>query len=284
MLSSGQMGPLLALTTLLSWSLADLMAKYVLGKRSIWFVSFWGQLLGGTTILALGLITGKIQNIALESWAWVLILAIINVIGMFFFYRAIQCKGIALSLPIVYSWSVPAILLAMIFLNQYPSTLQWIGVGAAIIGLFLVSVDHRAKRWVDSGSLVAFISMLTWGLFYFLLREPAELYGEWELTGSLKIMTALLSLPFLLQSGSGLSLPANRTSAAIGLIGFLDALGLVAVSFALQASSIAIVTGITSTAPVVVACFGVLLFKEKINRQQTLGIATTTMGLMLLVI
>ena len=47
---------------------------------------------------------------------------------------------------------------------------------------------------------------------------------------------------------------------------------------------VAIVTGITSTAPVVVACFGVLLFKEKINRQQTLGIATTTMGLMLLVI
>ena len=101
------MGALLAFATLLSWSISDLLTKHALTNRNLWFVSFWGQLLGGIAILILGGLTGKIQTLASESLPWVILLSIVNIFGMFFFYKAIQHKGVALSLPIVYSWSIP---------------------------------------------------------------------------------------------------------------------------------------------------------------------------------
>lgn len=278
------LGQLLAFTTLFSWAFSDLLSKYALKKQSLWFISFWVQLVGGAGMLLLGLLLGEIQSISTESLYWVALFSIINMFGMFFFYKAIQHKGVALSLPIIYSWSLPAIFLSMIFLNQYPSKLQWFGITAILLGLFFVGVDRHATRWIDVGSLAALISMLIWGTFYFLITEPAELYGEWWISGSLKLGTALLSLPLLIHEHVQLSIKRDHIFWTLGLIGLLDGLGLVALSTGLQISSTAMMTSITSGSPVVVALFGIFLFKEKINRQQAVGIVSTTMGLILLVI
>lgn len=277
------MGVLFAFTTLATWALADLIAKHVLSKKTIWFLAFWGQFLGGIAIILLGLLTGEIQHMPSESWLWIATFSVMNVFGMFTFYKAIQKKGVALSLPLVYSWSIPSVFLGMIFLQEYPSPLQYLGITAAILGIFLVSIEPHKKCWMDKGTLIAFLSMLTWGLFYFLLREPSESYGEWWLAGSLKIATALLCLPFLFRESTSLSTKMDRNFLAVASIGILDALGLIAISLGFQLSTTAVVTGITSTTPVFVAFFGVLLFKEKVNRQQTLGIFSTAFGLVLLV-
>ncbi len=278
------MGILLSLSSLLSWTFSDLLAKKTLQKQALWFISFWGQLFGGIAILAIGIFMGEIQSLAWESWPWVLLLSVLNVFGMFCFYKAIQSKGVALSLPVIYSWSIPSIFLGMIFLDQFPSTLQWLGVCGAIFGIFLVSVDTKAKHWVDKGTLYAFLSMLTWAIFYFLIREPSQVHGEWFLSSGIKIGSALFALPFLFKEGHSLSGTLKNLSWSLGLIGVLDALGLIFLTTALQISSTAIVTGIISTTPVVVAFFGVFLFKEKVTHQQKLGILISTIGLILLVI
>ncbi len=278
------MGALLAFAALASWTFADLFTKHALSKQSLWFVSFWAQLLGGAGLLLLGLLLGRIHAIPIESWPWVALFSVINIFGMFFFYKSVQQKGVALSLPIIYSWSLPTIVLSMIFLNQYPSPLQWFGVGTIIIGLFCISLDRKNKHWIDRGTFFAFFSMLIWGVFYFLVSGPSELYGEWWLSGSLKVGTAVLSLPFLFHEQKGLVFKRDKIFWVVGLIGLFDAFGLVALSTALQLSSAAVATGITSTAPAAIALLGVFLFKEKVNRQQGFGIAATVGGILLLVI
>lgn len=202
---------------------------------------------------------------------------------MFLGCSAIQHKGVALSLPIIYSWSVPATILSMIFYGQHPSAIQWFGLAATVIGLFLVSIDRKNKNLIDIGTFIAFISMFIWALFYFLIKEPSQHYGEWWIGGALKVGTAIFGLPFLLTEQSPFSKPGKNLW-IVGIIGFLDAIGLVAISKGLQISSTAIVSGITSTAPVVVAFFGVLLFKETVNKQQVFGILSTAAGLVLLVV
>lgn len=278
------LGPLLAFTTLLTWTLSDLIVRHALSKQSIWFLSFWGQLFGGAGILIIGFLLGEIETISIKSAGWIALFSTVNTFGMFFFYKAIQRKGVALSLPIIYSWSIPAILLSMIFLDQKPSSLQWLGITTILFGLFCVTVDRHSKHWMDSGSLAALISMLTWGFFYFSIAKPSELYGEWWLGGTLKLGTALLSLPFLIHEKINIPIQRKNILWAMGLIGLLDALGLVALSTGLQISSTAVMTGITSTTPVIVALFGIFLFKERVNRQQALGIVSTVVGLILLVL
>ncbi|EKD93583.1 MAG: hypothetical protein ACD_28C00112G0001 [uncultured bacterium] len=277
-------GPLFAFGTLLSWSISDLICKVALKQQTLWFVSVWGQLIGGIGIIVLGISLGEIREIPIKSWNWIVLFSALNTLGIFFFYKAIQHKGVALTLPIIYSWSVPTIVLSLIFLNQHPSPLEWMGVGFILMGIFCVGLDTTSKRWMDQGALAALISMLIWGVFYFFIGSPSEAYGEWWIAGSLKIGTALLSFPFLVYEQNSRSSKKEKIFYAVGLIGMLDALGLVALTKAFQESSTAIVTGITSTTPVFVALFGIFIFKERVNRQQALGILSTVAGLILLVI
>ncbi len=278
------LGQLFAFGTLAAWSVADLVAKHAVSKLSTLQLVFWGQFLGGAGILVLGFLTGYISEISLNSLSWILLLAALNVGGMILFYEAIRHKGVALSLPITYSWSVPTVLFAFLFLNQLPSTLQLAGIAAVVVGLFLVAIEAGSKRWVDRGSIAAFFSMITWGVFYFLLSTPAEAYGEWWVSGGIKLCTGLLVLPILLPKVSLSSKEPLKRLWPIGLIGLCDAVGLILMSNALQMASGAVVTGITSTTPAVVATAGILFYKEKVNRQQIVGITVTVAGLLLLVL
>lgn len=278
------LGPLFAFITLGTWSLSDLIVKYALSRQSIWFISFWGQILGGVIILILGLLTGQIQSISLASLPWIALFSVINIVGMFLFYKSVQSKGVALSLPIVYSWSILSVALSVIFLSEFPTLLQTLGIGAVLLGIFFVAIEPGNRRLVDRGTLAAFGSMLCWGIFYFLMREPTELYGEWWIGGMLKIGSGILSLPFLLKERARRNKKSMRLLWVMAIIGLLDALGLIALTSGLQISSVAVMTGIPSTTPVVVALFGVLLFKEKVNLRQAIGIGATGIGLVLLVL
>lgn len=275
----------MAVGALAAYGSSDLMVKHALSKRPIWTVIFFSQLLGSIIILLLGLAIGEISHIPLESWTWILALGSLNIIGMFFFYGAILSKGVALTLPIIYSWTLPSTLLEIFFRHEYPSSLQILAICTILAGLFLVGVDFKSTRWVGKGTLFALASMLTWGLFYFLLGGPAEQYGEWWLSSGIKAVTAIFSIFFLFTQKSRLSFSGSSSIfLIIALIGTLDALGLVSVSGALQFTSVAVTAGIISTAPALIALFGVVIYKEKINLLQSLGICATVIGLVLLVI
>lgn len=278
------LGLLLAFSTLLTWSFSDLVSKHAVRKHSTLHLLFWGQALGGTAILILGLIIGEIQSFSLGAFLWSGFLGSLNVLGMYTFYKSIEYKGVSLSLPIVYSWSVPTIALSYFFLHELPSSIQILGILAVVVGLFLVCIDRNSKRWIDGGILFAFISMFTWALFYFLLIKPSELHGEWLMSGSIKTFTGLLVLPFLLHEKTKTGIKSSKVFWTVGLIGLCDALGLLAISYALQISSPAIVTGITSTTPVLVAAAGIFFYKEKVVPSQILGIVVTVVGLILLTV
>lgn len=278
------LGYILAFGSLVVWSLSDLVAKHAVHKSSNLNLIFWGQLLGGVGILALGLLLGLVHAFEFNSLAWVALLALLNSVGMALFYSSIKHKGVALSLPIIYSWSLPTILLSYFFLRTAPSPLQGLGILAVLIGLFLVSIDSSNTRWVDKGTIAALFSMLCWGVFYFLITTPSTLYGEWWTSGAVKIITAVFVLPFLIKGKAKAFGNSQKEFLSVGFIGLCDALGLVFVSYALQMTSNTVVTGIVSSTPAVVAAIGILVYKEKVNRSQLFGIILTVLGLLCLVL
>lgn len=271
--------------SLFSWTTSDLVIKHALERAPLWRVSFWTQLFGGSGILLIGILLGYVTKIDPESLSWIFLLSFMNAFGMFFFYRSIQHKGVALSLPIIYSWPLVSIFIGMIFLHEFPSIIQWFAITLVLSGIFAVSLDKKKTRWVDFGTIAALISMLIWGIFYVVLREPSELYGEWWISGSLKLGTALFSLPFLIKENRFLP-SSTSTSLWITLlaIGLLDANGLIFLSMGLQKLPVALVTSIISTTPAIVALCGVLFFKERVNFRQGIGIFSTILGLILLIV
>lgn len=275
---------LLALTALLSWTLSDLIVKKVITKKSLWFLNFWGQLFGGAFILGASFFLNTTKNLSWDAILWILLLGAINTFGMIAFYKAIQRKGIALALPVVSSWAIPSIILTMIFLKEIPTTMQWIGVLIIIAGLFMVTANRKSCFFIDTSFIFAFLSMCTWGVFYFLIREPSRVYGEFLTAGGLKGATALFTIPMLYHSRTVEKSKKMTTLWPILAIGILDGCGLLAITKGLEIGSTAVVTGIISTAPVLVAIAGVLLYKEKITKLQALGIGIAGIGLIVLTI
>lgn len=275
---------LLAFTALLTWTLSDLLVKHAISKESTWSLIFWTQFFGGAFILGSGIILNFIPEISWSALLWITLLGAINFFGMNAFYKAIEKKGLALALPVVYSWAIPSVILGVIFLKEIPTTLHWIGLITIIGGLFMVTHSKKSRFLIDPSFLLAFLSMLTWGLFYFLIRDPGKEYGEFLTSGGLKVVTAMMAFPFLFVKKPHKKIRKMQSLLPICAIGILDAIGLVAITKGLQLGTTAVVTGIIATCPVIVAVCGVLFYKEKVDRFQGLGIALAGAGLILLTI
>ncbi|HEU4914578.1 MAG TPA: EamA family transporter [Candidatus Saccharimonadales bacterium] len=275
---------LLALLTFVGWGLGDIFAA-VSSRRlgaihsSIIITAFLVVVLG---VFAPFMDTsGLTTTVMLQSSA----LGVALGIGFLAFVQALRIGNPALVGTIAGSYTGPAVILSVVFLDEVLSAGQVFFITVTIIGVIGASLDIRGlrKRSVKLDRSVAFslVALCSWGIYFTFMKIPiGEAGWYWpSLIGTFSSLCLYLGVYFVIKRPSDARIPLRR--------GFLPALGnaliggggTVMYNVALSYGNVSVVAPIAGSYLVLFVILASLVFKEPLSRQQTAGIAISLCGI-----
>tara|TARA_Y100000031_G_C8179555_1_gene365759 strand:+ start:273 stop:1115 length:843 start_codon:yes stop_codon:yes gene_type:complete len=275
-------GVVFALACIFCWGTSDTIITLSLKRMNRWLLLCVSASIGAVIFLSIALIQGAFATITFENWWYMVIIGIIDVIGMWTFYHSVEKKGLSLAAPMVHAWAPVTIGLGMIFYGETVGLFQILGTVLIVSGMFIAYMKKNVH--IDKGLIYAFFSMLCWGVLFFFLRVPNEIYGALLTAGLLKAAAAILSFPVVLKKKVSLSTISPRLWGALGLIGVLDGVGLFSYNFASVNAPLSVVAPIASATPVICILMGLFVLKEKLTKKEAWGVAVTILGMMLVVV
>ena len=139
---------LLALGASLAWGVADFVGPLLSRTLGLLRIMFWGQV-GGLAGIA---IVVAIRGEGPAGWGvlFAVAAAIGGTLGLFAYYRGMQIGAMSVVAPIAGASAVIPVVFG-IATGDDPSTPQLLGMGCALVGVALASVEHqegshRARR------------------------------------------------------------------------------------------------------------------------------------------
>jgi drug/metabolite transporter (DMT)-like permease len=275
-------GILLALVTVVVWSLSDLISKVVIDNGSKWKLLFMGEFIGGFILFVVIVATGAFKIHLTEALWWLVLLGFIDFVGMYTFYESMRKKGAALSSVIVNAWALITVPLGIIFFKERLVPLQVLAIILIIGGVFVIALKRNEKLKIDHGFFVSIFSMIVWGLFFFLLKVPTIIFGALLVAMSVKLLGSFFAIPVLMKKRINLHKTKKKILGLMILVGIFDMAGLLFFNQALLLSPVSIVAPIIAAVPAFVSLFAVLILKEVVTNKQWAGIFITILGVVLI--
>lgn len=279
-----QLGILLAIGALVCWALSDIITKVSLGKASKWKVIFIAQIVGTLMMLLVALLLGQLENLFTEGLPWLLLLAFVNFIGIATFYKAMHEKNVSLVSPVVNAWAVVTIVLGIIFYGEVVNALQWAAIVLILAGIFAISIKKGTHIELDKALGYAILSTITWGLFFFILKIPGEIFGAITITLAVRLFTGIFSIPMVFIRKVQLLDTKLAVLLFICLLAVLDTTGFLAYNFAVLNAPVSIVAPITAAVPAISVVLRIFVLKETMSARQALGVVSAVIGIILLAI
>jgi drug/metabolite transporter (DMT)-like permease len=284
---------LYALCAALSWGAADFLGAVSTRKAGVLVTMCVGQVI---TCLALGLLALTPVPTARPGPDDLVMLAVSGVLGVVSyagFYRALQLGPVSLVSPMFSAYALIAVILAVVFGGERLGLPGLAGVALTIGGVMLVSAVgspssqqglKHAGRGRGDGVPYALGAMVTWGVTIYLVGRTSENLG-WFLPVALSravtfvIILAVTAVVFVRR-------PAIRPRPGLLLLpaiaGLFDVLAFIAYTRATTAGAVAVTAAASSCFPLIVIAGGVVVFHERLRRQQILGTGMTLAGLLVL--
>ena len=220
------------------------------------------------------------------DWRDLFLLSILIIVTLAALYKALQIGPVAVVSPIV-ATPLVAILLAVIVGGERLTTGQVIGIAITAAGVALTSVDlrklHSGRRLIGSGAFLALAAMLGAGIWVYGIGSLSQKLG-WFLPIYLnRVITLAILAPIQIRTRmwiwQGLTV---RLGLSVVLLGVLETAALFALTRGTEIGAISIVAATFSVYPLVPIAGGLLIFKERLARNQIVGLALVLPGLITL--
>ncbi|MGC7101841.1 EamA family transporter [Amycolatopsis lurida] len=137
-------GILLALSSALAYGAADFIGGVGSRRHSSWQVVLVGQVAGALVMLVAGLLLPG--RPATSDFAWALLAGVGSATGSIFLFRGLARGRMGLVAPISAVGAAVLPVLVGVALGERPSWLVWVGVLAALPGIWLVSRETTSDR------------------------------------------------------------------------------------------------------------------------------------------
>ena len=220
------------------------------------------------------------------DWLDLFLLSILIIVTLAALYKALQIGPVAVVSPIV-ATPLAAILLAVLVGGERLTTGQVIGIAITVTGVALTSVDPRevgiGRRLIGTGALLALATMLGGGIWVYRIGSLSQKLGWFHPVYLNRVITLAILAPVQIRGrmwrwqgftvGLGLS---------IVLLGVLETAALFALARGAEIGAISIVAATFSVYPLVPIAGGLLIFKERLARNQIVGLAIVLPGLITL--
>lgn len=273
------------------WGIADLFAAFSGRRVGVAATVLLSQVAAAVAINVVVLASGHDLDRLDEVAGWLLPIAAITAVAYVTLYRALELGPIALVSPLLASYAVIPVLLAVLFLDETLGSVEIAGAAVTIAGAVVTSADVRSLR---TGTRVP-AAALPWALASTVLFGTAAYAVAWSakrvgwLT-SLWLVRTSTALLFVIAAVVAIAVmrPAlrgtlsTRAVALCALLGLADLTGTISYSRGSEVGLVSIVTAVSATYPLIPVFGGIVLLDERPAVNHYIGVAMVIAGLLLL--
>ncbi len=278
----------LALITFVGWGTGDLFTVVATRKIGGSLTVFWVFLC--SFLLSLLLFPFAPLNfgaITISLLIFNIFLGILVVSGNVFVAKAFHSSSAPLVGIIVQAFPAVVLILSAVIFKDVITPIQVIFISVIFIGITLCSVDFqkllRSEKIFDKGTMFALVAMVFLSVYFTFSRILINAYG-WFLPNFISTACFPIVLLFLKAEKEKFFVPKQPIIiGSLFMVGLLIRAGDFALNYGLtlpNASSI--IAPIASASPILFVVMSYILFKDKVTKQQVVGIVTTLVGIILL--
>lgn len=270
----------LGLTAALVWGAGDFSGGIASKRTRPLHVVIVAHLFSMVLLLGVALVLRE-PFPPLRAWLWGGLAGLIGPAGLVLLYQSLASGKMSVAAPVsgVVGAALPVVFAA--FRQGLPSLAVLLGFALAMAAIWLVSEGGSAHFRLADLRLPA-LAGLAFGVFFIALH----LAGDESVIYPL-IAVRIVSITSLFLFALFLRQPvtvARETWVPVLMSGFLDTLGNAAYALAAQTGRVDIAAVLGSLYPGVTVLLAWLLLKERINRQQMVGIAAALAAIVLITV
>ena len=262
---------LLALGAAVAYGLSDFLGGVISRRTSVWPVALMACTGAGLGTLVLAFAVPGTPTGA--DIAWGLLAGVGSGVGTAFLYRGFARGRMGVVAPVsaVGAALLPAAI--AVLTGERPSTLVWIGIVAALPGIWLVSREPPADAAGGraAGFLDGILAGAGFGVLFAALGQVPDGSGYWPVMAAQVVSLVSVVVAALLLGGD----PRPRQAEAWwGLAaGLLATLAVVGFLLATHEGLLSVAAVLTSLYPAFTVLLATLLLGERLHRSQSIGLA-----------
>ncbi|HET7388069.1 MAG TPA: DMT family transporter [Nocardioidaceae bacterium] len=263
----------LSLVAALAYGLSDFTGGLVSRRTSAWSVAVVGSSTATVcTAVIAALAPGSPRAV---DFAWAGLAGLGSGAGAGFLYRGFAGGRMGVVAPVSAVGAAVIPLVVGVLTGDRPTALAWLGIIAALPGIWLVSREpsgtERSLRGGTAAGLVdGLLAGVGFGLLFAALGQVPDTSGLWPLA-----FTQLVSVPavaLLATVAGGTWVPRARAAWWAILCGALGTAATGGFLLATQAGSLAIAGVLTSLYPASTVLLAALVLREHVHRTQASGL------------
>jgi uncharacterized membrane protein len=279
---------LLAFISFVGWGTGDLFTIFVVRKIGANLTAFWILAFGFfLSLLSLPFVPHNFGAVTLPLLLINILLGVCYIVGQILVSEAFRISSAPVVGVIVPSVPAVVLVLSIIFFHDKVTLLQIISILIVLLGISLCSVDlkelKKAKTIFDKGAMLALIAIFLFAIFFTFSRILIAAYG-WFLPTFIAVACFPLILLFAKKQKEKFIVPKQlNVLFACLMVGLLIRAGDYAFNYGISIPNASgLIAPIANAAPILFVISSYLIFKDKLTRQQILGIIITLIGIILL--
>jgi len=204
------------------------------------------------------------------------LISLLSCLGLFFYTRSLKFTTVAIAVPVSAISSFFGVLVGLFIFNEKLPGTFFIVAPAVIAGLFLIEIKPSHKLFpLSKGIVYNLLAAIFWGITFALFKIPIEKLGAWRF--SFVLETTVLSFTLLIAFTTFKNEKFKKQIIYQNLkwyllLGFLTFIAVATYNFSLEFIDVSLAALLGNLTPVVSIILSICLFRQKINRQQFIGI------------
>ncbi len=262
------MAVLLALAAALGYGLSDFVGGLASRRTSAWPVAFVGALAAFTGALVLALVIDG--SPARSDLGWGALAGIGSGAGGAFLYRGLAAGRMGVVAPISAVGAALVPVCVGVATGERPAMLVWLGIAAAVPGIWLVSREPGGTGDLASGILDGVLAGLGFGLLFAAMGQVPEEAGFVPLAVAQGV--AVLTVAVTASVLGGRWVPHHRSQAWGAVAGVMATAAVVAFLLATQTGLLTVASVVTSLYPAMTIALAAVVLRERIHGSQGVGL------------
>jgi bacterial/archaeal transporter family protein len=273
------------ITGMFGWGLYDFLGGVFAKQIGPYKSFFWSQLAGLASMLLLALLISPSMDIPSGVVFLFPVAALLYSAGYLFFFKGFEVGNMSIVAATMNLWAVFTMFFAFTFRGQRLSPSQTIGVVMILAGVTLASLNWNEiqgrKFQLSTGVREAIAGAFFFGIYWNVSQIIVEQVGWLVSTALIKLGIVVFMLFFFELSKRGMSLAgtAGKTTAAIFIMGVIEAGAVAVVNYGLTIGDAILITPIASALSIVTIVLAIIFLKERITKTQGIGVATAVAGI-----
>lgn len=288
-MSTVALSVLFGVAAAIGWGVADFIAAAASKRLGVLRTATGVHLSSSVALAGYFFIVFEPGILTWLHWTALAGISVLGVLVYIVFYRALREGPVAVVSPIVSSYAIVVIALAMVFSGERLGGWQVAGAMCSIGGVALASFDPRRLsndgRMIGLGVLFAVATMLGIGVLSYAIGILSRELG-WFLPAYIsRTMTLALFVPLTAALRQwnlrGVTIPL---ALGVTLAGIVEMGGMFAYTRGAEVGVISIVAAASISYPLIPMLGGIIVFGERLAASQWVGLSIALSGLLVLAI